>query len=290
MQSHLLFTLAEPRVLVLAVLCTSITAYLFTLRNKSLDLQFLIASFSSWTAHFAIADVREAVYPLSAWFTIAQMFFGLTGLVLFIGFAYTFRRDRLPREVRWIATVTSAAVIACCSLLAYELVTGRPLSWWFASGLSVVLFVWAEIVFVRRWIGTRHSPEARAFRSFALVFLTSVAAVGIYFLRDLGAFPAGPASLISNILYLSTLVGFTLAYVNNVPRPTTLIVKIAGASLFAVLAVITLMWTLVGSCWHESGAIPSHDVAMQSAARLLERWAATGMVHLPTANRNFKEQ
>ncbi|MFL6417619.1 MAG: adenylate/guanylate cyclase domain-containing protein [Bryobacteraceae bacterium] len=267
MQPHLLFTLAEPRVLVLAVLCTSITAYLLTLRKKSLDLRFLIASFSCWTAHFTFAVAREAVYPFSAWFSVAEMVAGLTGLVLFIGFAYSFRGNPFPREFRSVVFVTSAGVTACCTLLIYELVSGRPLFWLVGSGLSVVLFVWAETVFLRRWIAAMHQSEKRAFRSFALVFLLSLAAVGIYFLRDLGVFPAGLAAPVSSLLYLSNLVAFTLVYVNNAPCPTTFTVKIVGASLVAVLAVITLMWTVVASSWDESGAISSHHTRTVSAAR-----------------------
>jgi hypothetical protein len=99
LQPHLFFTLAEPRVLVLAVLCSSITGYLFTLRDKSQDLQFLVASFSCWTAHFSFAVLVEAVYPLSPWFSVAQMFFGLAGLVLFVGFAYCFRGGSLPARI-----------------------------------------------------------------------------------------------------------------------------------------------------------------------------------------------
>jgi class 3 adenylate cyclase/HAMP domain-containing protein len=93
--------------------------------------------------------------------------------------------------------------------------------------------------------------------------------VGIYFLRDLGVFPSDLASPVSSILYLSNLAGFTLAYVNNAPRATTFSVKIVGASLVAVLAVITLMWTLLASCLHESGAVASHDVRTLAAARSL---------------------
>src|SRR3954453_14764578 len=43
---QLIFSSAEPRVLVLAVLSTSITAYLLTLRNKTRDLRVLLAAFT----------------------------------------------------------------------------------------------------------------------------------------------------------------------------------------------------------------------------------------------------
>jgi class 3 adenylate cyclase/HAMP domain-containing protein len=91
----------------------------------------------------------------------------------------------------------------------------------------------------------------------------SVAAVGVYFLRDLGAVPANFASVISSILYLANLVAFALAYVNSAPRPTTFRIKIVGASLFAVLAIVTLMWTFVAPSWDDSGAISAHDTGSQ---------------------------
>jgi len=78
-----------------------------------------------------------------------------------------------------------------------------------------------------------------------LVFLLSVAAVGVYFLRDIGRFPAGAASVVCSLLYLSTLGGFTLVYVNNALVPTTFRVKIVGATLFTILAVLTITWNVL---------------------------------------------
>jgi class 3 adenylate cyclase/HAMP domain-containing protein len=259
LEPHLLFTLEEPRVLVLAVLCTTITIYLITLGGKSRDLRFLIAAFSCWTSHFLLADLRESFYPLPEWLAIVQMAVGLAGLVLFIGFAYSFRGDPYPRESRSVLTLASLSVFACSGFLAFQSAKGQALSWPVASGLSVALFVWAEGVFVRRWIRSKHPRAARPFRSFALAFLMSVSAVGVYFLRDLGAVSAELASVVSSILYLANLVAFALAYVNNASRPTTFRIKIVGASLFAVLAIVTLMWTFVAPSWDDSGAISAHD-------------------------------
>jgi len=266
LKPHLLFTLEEPRVLVLAVLCTTITIYLITLGGKSRDLRILIATFSCWTSHFLIAALRESVYPLPEWLAILQMGAGLAGLVLFIGFAYSFRGHPYPRELRSVLALASVSVLACCSFLAFQSSAGKALSWPVASGLSVGLFVWAEGVFVRRWIRSKHPREARPFRSFALAFLLSVSAVGVYFLRDLGAVTAELASVISSILYLANLVAFALAYVNNAPRPTTFRIKIVGASLFAVLAIVTLMWTFVAPSWDDSGAISAHDTGSKKHA------------------------
>ena len=245
------------------MLCTAITVYLITLGRKSRDLRFLIATFSCWTTHFLFAVLRESFYPLAQWLAIAQMGAGLAGLVFFIGFAYSFRGDPYPREFRSTLSLASVSVLACCAVLAFQSSTGGALSWPVASGLSVALFVWAEVVFVRRWIRLKHLPNGRPFRSFALAFLMSVAAVAVYFLRDLGAVPAELASVISSILYLSNLVAFALAYVNNAPRPTTFRVKIVGASLFAVLAIVTLMWTFVAPSWDDSSTIFAHDTGSQ---------------------------
>jgi class 3 adenylate cyclase/HAMP domain-containing protein len=184
---------------------------------------------------------------------------GLVGLVLFIGFAYQFRGNPYRGELRAGLIFASILVVACSCLLVLQLADGRPVIWSIGSGTSLVLFLWAEGVLVRGWKGAKTSQEAVPYRSFALVFLLSVAAVGVYFLRDIGVVSAALACVLSSVLYLSTLVGFTLVYVNNAASPTTFRVKIAGASLFTVLAVLTVMWTAIGSS-SESDPILVRDV------------------------------
>src|SRR6476660_102154 len=97
---RILFSLAEPRVLVLAVLCASVTAYFSSLHNKTRDLKFLIGAFSCWTIHFLISVSRESFYQLPVGFLLAEMCVGLAGLVLFVAFAYNFRGARYHREFR----------------------------------------------------------------------------------------------------------------------------------------------------------------------------------------------
>ena len=60
-------------------------------------------------------------------------------------------------------------------------------------------------------------------------------------MRDVAELPAEVASLIGSLLYLCTLVGFALVYVNNAPQPTTFQVKIVGLSLFTMLAVLSVV-------------------------------------------------
>jgi class 3 adenylate cyclase/HAMP domain-containing protein len=242
---QLLFSLAQPRVLVLAVLCASITAYFVSLRNKTRDLLFLIGAFSCWTVHFLFSVCRESFYPLPDTFLLAEMCFGLAGLVLFVGFAYNFRGSRYPREFRIGLIAASVLVSGCLFVLLEQILANRPLNWCVGSGTSVVLFLWSEAVLIRKWIGAESPTEGRPYRDFASVFLLSVAAVGVYFLRDIGLFPADAASIVCTLLYLSTLGGFTLVYVNNALVPTTFRVKIVGATLFTILAVLTITWNVL---------------------------------------------
>ncbi len=242
---QILFSLAEPRVLVLAVLCASVTAYFVSLHGKTRDVLFLIGAFSCWTLHFLLSVCRESFYPLPGVILLAEMCFGLAGLVLFVGFAYNFRGTLYPRELRVGLIFATAIVAGCSAVLIYQIVANRPLNWCLGSGTSLVLFLWAEAVLIRKWISAASQREARPYRDFALVFLLSVAAVGVYFLRDIGLFPAEPASVVCSLLYLSTLGGFTLVYVNNALIPTTFRVKIVGATLFTILAVLTVTWTAV---------------------------------------------
>ena len=242
---QILFSLAQPRVLVLAVLCASITAYFVSLRNKTRDLLFLIGAFSCWTMHFLCYVCRESLYPVPDTFLLAEMWFGLSGLVLFVGFAYNFRGSRSLREFRIGLTAAAVLVSGSSGVLLQQILTNHPRNWCIGSGTSVVLFLWSEAVLIRKWIGAENSTEARPFREFALVFLLSVAAVGVYFLRDIGLFPADAASVVCSLLYLSTLGGFTLVYVNNALVPTTFRVKIVGATLFTILAVLTITWNVL---------------------------------------------
>src|SRR4051812_28586463 len=150
---RILFSLAEPRVLVLAVLCASVTAYFFSLRNKTRDLRFLIGASSCWTVHFLISVCREALYPLPVTFLLAEMCVGLTGLVLFVGFAYNFRGTRYPREFR-VGFISAATLVsACLFALVQQILTNSTMNWCIGSGTSVILFLWSEAVLIRKWIG-----------------------------------------------------------------------------------------------------------------------------------------
>lgn len=254
---QVIFSVSEPRVLALAVLCCSITVYFFSLRNKTRDLRFLIGAFSCWTAYFALALCRESIFPLSEWFSIARVSAGLLGLILFIGFAYSFGGHSFERESRIALRLAVSIGGLSSAFLVFQLATNRRINWCAGSGAALLLFVWAEAVFIRRWIHAQTARERCPYRGFALVFMLSVAAVGVYFLRDIGACPIGLAPVLCNLLYLATLVFFTLVYVNNSPSPTTFRIKITGASLFTALAVLTVMWTALAPA--VDGAIVSRD-------------------------------
>jgi class 3 adenylate cyclase/HAMP domain-containing protein len=233
----------QPRMLVLAVLCLAIAGYFLQIRDKTRDLQFLIGAFSFWTLHFLVAVFRESFLPVSGWSDVIEISAGLSGLVLFIGFAYQFRDHPYEREFRVSFFCACVLTVLCTAVLALQLLTIHRVNRAIGSGTSMAAFMWAETVLIRRWISAKKADEARAYRDFALVFLLSVAALGIHFLRDIGECAAAIASVISALLYLSTLGGFTLVYVNNSPKPTTFRVKVVGASLFAVLAVLMVIWT-----------------------------------------------
>lgn len=259
---QIIFSLAEPPVLVLAVLCTAITIYLLTARDRTRDSRFLLSTFVCWTLYFLLSVCREALYPPIWWAPIAETGIGRLGLALFVGFAYRFRGNPYPRESRIGIAIALTSVVCSSSLIILETLTGNALSWSVGSGTSLLLFIWAEVVFVRRWLQASNPREARGHRSFALVFLLSAAAVGVKFLRDLGDFPAGPVPLICSLLYLCNLVGFILVYVNNALRPTTFQVKIVGVSLFTILAVLTVVWTAL------SPAAPGTPLTAGTALRL----------------------
>jgi class 3 adenylate cyclase/HAMP domain-containing protein len=261
---QIVFSVAEPRILVLAVLCASITAYFLSLPGKMRDLRFLIGAFLCWTAHFTVALIREIFYPLPAWFAVSEMCIGLAGLVLFIGFAFHFRLDVRPRSFAFGFTSACMLAAVCTGILVVQADRNQPIVWSLGSGTAVILFLAAELIFVYRWIISRHSEDSRPYRSFALLFLLSVAAVLVYFLRDIGLCPSQVAAVLSSILYLATLVGFTLAYVNHASNPTSFRVKIVGAALTAVLALLMVTWTAVAPV-SEHGLALAHDLGSMPA-------------------------
>ncbi len=107
----ILFSFAEPRLLVLAVLCSSITVYFLALSQKPRELWFLIGAFSSWTFYFLFAICADGASSLALWFSVVELFFGLAGVFMFVGFSYQFREDPYPREFRVTMTIAAILVI-----------------------------------------------------------------------------------------------------------------------------------------------------------------------------------
>ncbi|MFL6452098.1 MAG: adenylate/guanylate cyclase domain-containing protein [Bryobacteraceae bacterium] len=258
----------------MAVLCASITVYLISLKQKTKDLRFLIGAFSCWTLHFLFSICDESLSTVHGSLTVCELCIGLVGLVLFVGFAYNFRGSRYPNEFRLGFALATALVAACSFVLVRQILLGVPPNRSVGSGASVVLFLWAEAVLIRKWIGAASRDEGRPFRDFAVIFFLSIAAVAVFFLRDIRIFPTDVASVICNLLYLSTLVGFTLVYVNHSAIPTTFRVKIVGATLFSVLAVLTVAWTFVIPAEMDVST-PSTRVAGITSAHLAARAART---------------
>jgi class 3 adenylate cyclase/HAMP domain-containing protein len=231
--------------MVLAVLCASITAYWLMLPHKTHDLRFLTGAFSCWTGYFLLSVLCEAALPVFEWFVFARISTGLIGLVLFVGFTYTFRAD--TQSLASTIKIAGAAVVAasCILLLAIQLIARRPATWGVGSGAAVVMFAWAEAVLVWRWWTAKTPEQARSYRDFVLAFTPSVLAVGLCFLRDTGLLARETATLLCSLFHLTTLVAFVLAYLNNASVPTTFRVKIVGASLFIVLALLTVVWIVL---------------------------------------------
>src|SRR3954447_24202885 len=108
---QILFSLEQPQFLVLAVICTTITIYLLTRRDKTRDLRLLLGAFSCWNLYFLFTVTRESVvYPATAWCPIVEFAVGLLGLTLLIGFAYNFLREPYPSESRVVMAVAGTAV------------------------------------------------------------------------------------------------------------------------------------------------------------------------------------
>lgn len=257
-----------------------------SLTQKPRELWFLIGAFSSWTVYYVFAICGEAVYPPWPSFYASESFFGLLGVLQFLGFAYQFRGNPYPREFRIAMTAGGILVGAYGALLGFQVASNRPSSWLVGSGISLLLFLWAEVVLVQRWLSTPNRQAARPYLEFAVVFLLSVVAITFEVMSGIGVLPGEIAAVITSLLFLANLVGFTFVYVNNAPSPTTFRVKIVGAALFAVLSVLTVLWTAVASSWTEHGnPVPAlqtgtglADGRLRSNTELITRLAAQNAI------------
>jgi hypothetical protein len=81
------FDSMAPQFLALAILSGAVTAYLLTLRQKTLDVRFLLGTFSCWTVYFLLWLCSEAIYPAQRWFEAVQLTSALLSLPLFVAFA-----------------------------------------------------------------------------------------------------------------------------------------------------------------------------------------------------------
>ena len=191
------------------------------------------------------------------------------GLVaaLLVQFAYHF--PDLPRRWRWEARLALGvnslyalwelgfAIYRFSALLGQGSVYYRPL---WPDYAMVVCFLWAPVVFVRqaarpapgappaswlRRLWRPQSPGARTARAFAFVYLLPVVLSLSNVLLSYRLISSNFRQLLLSVGLLATLALFALVYLNSLPETTTFMIKLVGAALAALLAVLGVVgWLL----------------------------------------------
>lgn len=183
-------------------------------------------------------------------------------IVFLVQFAYHFPNLPAKRWWRWEARLALVlnlaymfwelgyAVFRYSNLLRLGEVGFRPPE---ADQFMALGFVWAPIVFLRQaaradlspqtasWLGRLwrpQSPAARTARAFALVYLLPVGLSLSNFLLTERVISANFRQLLLSVGLLMTLTIFALVYLNSLSETTSFMVKLVGAALATLLAVL----------------------------------------------------
>lgn len=275
------FLLSPPTVgfLPILLLHLSILGYLLTLRHKSVSTWL----FTGWIACMGWVAVAKLLgHSLYApwggyvdW--IGGVSFSLVGLIFLLQFVHRFPRLAYPREAQITLWVSLGLTAGTLSLLAYEALTPpiyplydfeqfiygvvhsryeRPLT---AVNLFEILcplgHLWAAVVWLRqipqfptegcrRWWQALWQPQNKtdqAARAFVVVMVAALVVIIVAILESRGRLPVG-SQPVTYLLALSTLV---VTYLNHSSEPSSLLVKLVGVVLVALLLMLGIANLLI---------------------------------------------
>jgi signal transduction histidine kinase len=201
---------------------------------------------------------------------IGGVSFSLAGLIFLLQFVHRFPRLAYPREARVTLWISLGLTVGTLSLLAYEALTPpiyhlydfeqfiygvvhsryeRPVT---AVNVFNVLYplgyLWAAVVWARQlhqfpsegrqcWWRTWWRPRTetdQAARAFGGVMLAAFVVVIAALLESRGWLPVGSQS----VVYLLALFALVVTYLNHSPAPSSLLIKLTGIVLVAVLLIL----------------------------------------------------
>jgi signal transduction histidine kinase len=282
MDPFFITTTIIPR-LCFVILYAVAIAYLLSLKHKSAATWWLIA----FCAFLCIDDMGWEVYSLVPMTQMSSrthflMFFIGQGLLIpaglsYLQFAYAFRGNPYPREARILLGVGGAMAVGVVlvilftpSYVASPLLMVVQLVCLAATALQCL---WSAVVFLRKTLlfsrdalalqaplsttqaaqtalAHLRTPRGRAARAcrmffwitllFLLFILVGVLIWGLLLFAEFGEF-------IANAIYLIFLYSLLVAYVTYAPEPTTVQVKLVGATLVTTLFIFVVLTRTVFS-------------------------------------------
>jgi len=269
-----IFLLSPPAVgfFPILLLYLSILGYLLTLCHKSASTWL----FTGWIACMGLVAVAKLLGHglYSPWGGYVDWIGGvslsLTGLIFLLQFVHRFPRLTYPREARVTLWVSLGLTVGVLSLMAYEALTPpiyplydfeqfiygvvhsryeRPLT---AVNLFEILYplghLWAALVWLRQirnfpsngrrhWLKTvwrPHNKTDQAARAFVVVMLAAFVVIIVATMESRGLLPVGGQT----VAYLLALFTLVVTYLNHSPEPSSLLVKLVGVVLVALLLML----------------------------------------------------
>lgn len=256
---RLLITPFSLSVLNVAIMLTLLIAFLLRIPDKSPAtrsvLVFLAGVDMVFFAFFHIFSSLDLHSVTLAWWLLHAVIFFILFLV---GFSYTYPRPHFDREARQVRQLLAFVSLLVYAGYLYHTTLIEPV---FAPGGYLFVFLgtpevgivigamlaWAMIVFWRttRWLATTvngntalTARQISAIRKLMLVLLSPVVLVTFIILAYQGL---ASWELVGHLLGSGLIIFvflFTVIYLNNSVEPTTLLVKVVGLSLGAILILL----------------------------------------------------
>jgi PAS domain S-box-containing protein len=226
------------------ILLGVIAGYMLAQRKKQADAWYLAGYIFALFILLLSYTIRYSVYSPAALATGQMSNLVVFGVVSLIQFAYHFGGNEHPRESRVVLILSLAASFFVWASL--FLPGSRPAVYDFKaeyftyvygpriSILTLIGYVWACIVFIRK-VGRLSGRTAASARSFALLTVATIPIPLQYVLFQLGVVSRAAYSFVFNTGSLLICLFIFIVYMNNAPRPTSLLTRLVGIPLAIIL-------------------------------------------------------
>ncbi|NIM10791.1 MAG: response regulator [Candidatus Aminicenantes bacterium] len=258
---------------------------LLKLKDKSKLTWLVIFLFMGLTLYFITLFIYT-ILPEAAqfWFRPSQYISFQVSLVLILKFAYTFPQPWQHQrvEAKVVIGLSILATLVAAALFGYQLHVNsstsisadhpqppNPMSAYLFASLAVIIGLsWAILVLLRRTlqlseeettnrslVGKLLKPKgkpARTSRAFALLLATPFGTILFIFLRHLGIFSDAIVDFIILVAIMLFYFTIMMLYLNYAPESSTFMIKLVGASLIVVLALLGTVGQVFQPLWKKA--------------------------------------